>query len=53
MPRLYNGKKDIDSCSSLKKGEFRLYSDVNNSRTAYFDFKNNIMKYIGNSGNPM
>ena len=51
MSRLYNGNNDIDGVSSSTRGEFRLYSDVNNSRI--FDLKNNIMKYNGNSGNPI
>ena len=52
MSRLYNGNNDIDGGSSSTRGEFGLYSDVNNSRTSCFDFKNNIMNN-GSSGNPM
>ena len=53
MSRLYrNGDSGIDG-SSLTRGKLGLYTAINNSRTDYFDFKNNMMKYNGGLGIPM
>lgn len=49
MSRLYNN--GING-SSLTRGKIGLNSAVNNSRTDFFDLKNNNMKYNGNFGNP-
>ena len=53
MSRLYsNGNNNGIDGSSLTRGKLG-YSAINNSRTDFFDFKNNMIKYNGSFGNPI